>query len=132
MAHTILIVDDDKEIRTTLSAFLEVKGYRVVCAANGKEALRMVISKHPSLILMDITMPDLDGLNALELIRLSGAARNTPIIILTGTDNADAQEKGRRVGANDFLPKSTPFDEIASRVEHHLAAGKDTKETKAS
>ncbi len=105
MNRTILVVDDDPFIQLTVSSILEDEGYRVVSAGDGLEGLAKVAEVQPAAILLDITMPRMDGYGfAAELAR-RGLREGMPIIVLTA--DGRAAEKAARVGADGYLAK--PF-----------------------
>ncbi|MGD8753632.1 MAG: response regulator transcription factor [Anaerolineales bacterium] len=110
----ILIVDDDEGIRASLAAFLNRAGFRVSTASEGEEALTMVESDPPDLILLDVLMPRLDGREVLRELRRS---RNwTPIILLTQVGEAVERAMALEEGADDYINK--PFDphELVARI----------------
>jgi CheY-like chemotaxis protein len=103
-AATILIVDDDVAIRELLSETLAGEGYRVATAANGAEALQRLGQVQPSLIVLDVTMPVLDGLGVAQELRRRGSP--IPILLVSALD--DVAEQAHRLGAIGYLEK--PFD----------------------
>lgn len=105
---TILIVDDFDDTRLLLRTWLAKKGYRVIEAENGKQAVTTAVSKRPNLIIMDVEMPELDGLSATRQIRALSGFEQVPIVAVSayGADQfrADALE----AGCNEYV--STPFE----------------------
>ncbi len=100
----VLVVDDDLSIRTVVTEILELEGYPVVAAANGEEALALVESAHPSLVLLDLWMPVLDGWGFVRAARERGLS--LPIVIMTAAQ--DGRRWAAELGAQDYLGK--PFD----------------------
>lgn len=100
---TILIAEDHPDSREALAALLEAFGFQVLLAVNGLEAVEVARRDCPDLILMDVMMPTLDGLEATRRIRDFPATRHIPIITLTALDQA--RERAIEAGANDFLAK---------------------------
>ncbi len=113
MAHTIMVVDDEAGYRSLIQAYLEKDGYEVVTAANGREALFVARQSKPSLILLDVMMPDLDGY---EFIRLHRKERNTPIILLTAKVEEADKVIGLELGADDYVTKPFSPGELMARV----------------
>jgi CheY-like chemotaxis protein len=113
MAAPILIVDDDPTILTTLAEFLELEGYPVATASDGCEALQEVAQTEPSLVLLDMRMPVLDGWGFVEKLREQG--RSLPILVMTAAQ--DARQWAQEVGASGYVAK--PFDllDVLSAVE---------------
>jgi DNA-binding NtrC family response regulator len=105
-AETILVVDDDPYIQEALQDRLEALGYRVSLAADGQEALEIVERKDPQLILLDIEMPGMKGLDVLKEIRRK--ERDVPVIMITAYGSIDLAVQAMKEGAYDFVPK--PFD----------------------
>jgi putative two-component system response regulator len=114
MLAKILVVDDEPSIVDVLTRFLTREGYGVVTAANGLEALERVELDSPDLILLDVTMPELDGFSVCE--RLKGDQRTAliPITMLTGLDDREHRTRGIEAGADDFLTK--PFEQSILRA----------------
>lgn len=105
---TILIVDDSTAMRSLLAATLETLGtVRIVLAANGFEALRMLPREQIDLILTDINMPDINGLELLSFIRTNPLYQNVPVIIVSTEGSRTDIERGLSLGANEYLVK--PF-----------------------
>ena len=117
MKNTILIADDEKEIRDLLRLYLENEDYRIVEAADGMETMAVVREKKPDLCLLDIMMPGKDGLSVLKEIRKES---NIPVIMISAR-TADAERiLGLDLGADDYIPK--PFNplEVVARVKSNL------------
>jgi len=117
---TILIAEDHPDSREALGALLEAFGFEVLLAVNGLEAVDIARRDHPDLILMDVMMPALDGLEATRQIRASPETRDIPIITLTALDQA--REKALDAGANDFLAKPINSRVLFSKLKSWLAA----------
>ena len=117
MKETILVVDDDREIVNAIAILLEKEGYRVLRAYNGLEALELAAERTVRLILIDVMMPEMDGLSAVLKIR---ERRNLPIIVLSAKSEQTDKILGLSMGADDYVTK--PFDpqELAARVRSHL------------
>jgi putative two-component system response regulator len=114
MNARILIVDDDPAIVEVLRRFLMREGYRVVTARNGLEALEQVSSDPPDLILLDVTMPKMDGFTVCKHIKDDPNTALIPITMLTGLDDVDHRTRGIEAGADDFLTK--PFEQTTLRA----------------
>jgi len=110
----ILIVDDEARIVNFLSSKLKASGYEVLTAGNGLEGLEQAQAQEPDLIVLDLLMPKMDGLEMLKELRSFSAV---PVIILTAK-GADADRiKGLQLGADDYLPKPFNPDELVARIE---------------
>jgi CheY-like chemotaxis protein len=120
MGKTILCVDDDVQIRELIQTFLEGKGYKVITSTDGWDCLREIVVKKPDLILMDINMPKLDGLNTLDMIKVTRLTHQVPIILVSGEADRDTIMKAAKLGADDFLVKPFSFEELAARVAAQL------------
>ncbi len=107
-ALTVLLVDDDDTIRESLAWRLENLGYRVVAAALGREALRIARENPPDAVILDICLPDLDGLHVCQRLVEDSRTRDVPIIVLSALDDRDIVSRCRSVGGQFFLAK--PFD----------------------
>jgi CheY-like chemotaxis protein len=111
----VLVVDDDPTIRSSISAILDLEGYPVATASNGAEALAMVEEAVPSLVLLDMRMPVMDGWRFAGA--LSQRSIDVPIVVVTAAQNAE--EWAREVGAEGFLAKPFELAELLAVVERH-------------
>jgi DNA-binding response OmpR family regulator len=116
MPRRVLVVDDEREIRTVLRAYLEAEGHTVVEAATGAEALRRALASDgsaPDLVLLDIGLPDLDGLDVLRTLR-----RSSDVYVILVTARADEADTliGLSTGADDYVTKPFSPREVAARV----------------
>lgn len=118
---SVLVVEDDEDMRHMLRMMLEMRGLSVVEAVNGEMALALVKNVHLDLILMDGTLPLLDGFAATRRIREFAPACDVPIVFLSGHVQAEAQAKAFAAGCTDYLVKPFEFDELESVVERHLS-----------
>jgi CheY-like chemotaxis protein len=116
---TILLAEDHGDSREALCALLEAFGYRVVPAANGREAVELARAAGPDLILMDIMMPELDGFEAVRRIRGFPETRDVPIITLTAMDGA--RSLALDAGADDFVPKPVSSGVLLQKVRTWLS-----------
>ncbi len=112
--YTVLICDDDRDIRRALNIYLSGAGYRVLEAANGREALELTERDEVSLILLDIMMPELDGVSALTTLR---ARSNVPVILLTAKSEDEDKIMGLELGADDYVTKPFNAQEVLARVK---------------
>ena len=110
----ILVVDDEREIRTVVKSILELEGYAVVTAVNGRSALAMVEEHQPDLVILDITMPDLDGFMVLELIRQKS---KIPVIMLSARNDASDMQIALELGADDYIRKPFSNKELLARIQ---------------
>lgn len=115
---TILIAEDHADSREALGALLEAFGFTVLLAVNGLEAVELARRDHPDLILMDVMMPALDGLEATRRLRTFPDTRDIPIITLTALDQA--RDMAMDAGANDFLAKPINSGVLFSKVNNWL------------
>ncbi len=115
--QTVLVVDDDSDIVTALKIYLLPEGYRILEAYNGKEAIDIIEKEHVDLILMDIMMPEMDGVTATAKLR---ETCNIPIILLTAKSEDTDKILGLNIGADDYITK--PFNpmEVIARVRSQL------------
>ena len=114
----ILVVDDEPDIRETVSAMLEAEGYRVVQATNGAEALEAIESGAPDIVLLDMRMPVLDGWGFASELRRRGHA--VPIVVMTAA--RDASRWASEISASAFLAKPFGFDDLITAVEQVRAS----------
>ena len=120
--QTVMVVEDFDDTRRMMRRFLESGGYGVLEAANGREAVEVARRAKPSLILMDLNMPVLDGFAAALRIRQQEPLRDVPIVAVTAYDSAESRAAARAVGCDDYLAKPVDFDRLLSLVRRHMKA----------
>ena len=113
MSKTILVVDDAESLRTMVKSYLTQEGYRVVTAANGREALFVARQERPDLILLDLMMPELGGF---EFITAHSRDGDAPVIILTAKIEESDKVLGLELGADDYLTKPFSLRELTARI----------------
>jgi DNA-binding response OmpR family regulator len=110
-AKKVLLVDDEVDITMILSRRLSVNGYEIDTAKNGIEALEKVKSFNPDLMILDVTMPKMNGYQVCQTLRKQDATKNLPIIMLTARAEESDKSWGEEVGATSYMPK--PFEDEA-------------------
>jgi DNA-binding response OmpR family regulator len=111
----ILVVDDDSVVRSVLISFFGRKGYRVLEAHNGQEAMDLIKREKPALVILDIEMPEMGGLTVLKRLREAGNV--TPVLIASSRSGVDDRVLGLTSGADDYLPKPFDLEELLARVQ---------------
>ncbi len=119
---TVLVVDDHGDTRRIVKWMLERWGYRAVEANDGGQAVEAAMREHPRVILMDLTMPHVDGFEAIRQIRGSSELREVPIIAMTAYDMALSRDKADAAGADYYLSKPVDFRRLEVLIEKILAA----------
>jgi CheY-like chemotaxis protein len=117
----VMIVDDSDDIREMVKFALDSHGYRVVEAVNGQEALMIALRHCPDLIIMDLSMPVLDGFGATRGLRKITEMCNVPIVALSAHNTLDHRAKAIAVGFNDFLTKPINFTQLFALIRRFLA-----------
>lgn len=115
MLTTILLIDDERMICKLFARTLEQAGYRVATAHSGEEGLRLFQQEHPTLTLLDLHMPEMDGITVLRQLR--ALAPTVPVIVLTGFSDPKSETEARRLGVTDFLRKNLDLDVILQRIQ---------------
>ncbi|WP_043644230.1 response regulator transcription factor [Nocardioides alkalitolerans] len=110
----VLVVDDDRAVRDSLRRSLEFNGYVVATASDGAEALATIASAAPDVVVMDVMMPRLDGLETTRALRAAG--NDVPILVLTARDAVGDRVEGLDAGADDYLTKPFALEELLARV----------------
>ena len=119
---TVLLVEDTEDNRQMMSRLLEMSGYRVVEALNGKQAVEVARAERPQVILMDLSLPFIDGLAATREIRSLPEFRNVPIIAVSAHDTADFHSEALAAGCNVYVTKPVDFPELEELVQRLLAS----------
>jgi len=112
----ILLVDDDESLLRGLRVALAHEGYCVSTASSGATALELMAKTHPHLVVLDVMMPEMDGMEVLRHIRANPATKDTAVMMLTAKDTDEAMVAGFGLGADDYLSKAFSLDELRCRV----------------
>lgn len=112
----ILIIEDDAQVREIVSRYLERDNFRTLCAAAGQQGLELAESEHPALVLLDITLPDLDGWSILRRLREADASQPAVILLTARSDEPDRLQ-GLDLGADDYIVKPFSPREVVARVK---------------
>jgi len=118
---TLLLVEDTEDNRFMMRRLLEMDGYRVVEAKNGAEAVKIAQQEEPALILMDLSLPVIDGLAATKLIRRLPAFQDIPIIAVSAHDTADFEQEALAAGCDSYITKPIDFVELEKLIAKLLA-----------
>ncbi len=113
---TALVIDDDPVVRDLMQGFLGKEGYRVLAAANGEEGLRLAKELRPNAITLDVIMPGLDGWSVLNALKSDPDLAETPVILLTITDN---KSMGYALGASEYLTKPIERDRLVAMLKKY-------------
>ena len=116
----VLLVEDTEDNRFMMRRLLEMTGYRVVEARNGEEAVRVAQTELPDLILMDLSLPIIDGLAATKLIREIPALKKTPIVTVSAHDSQDFQSEALGAGSDGYITKPIDYTELEQLIVRQL------------
>ncbi len=111
----VLLVDDDAAIRRSVAMGLELEGFEVVPASGGRAALEAAQRVKPAVVLLDLSMPDLDGLEVLAQLRAGGD--DVPVCVLSARDEVDDRVRGLQAGADDYVVKPFALEEVTARLQ---------------
>jgi sigma-B regulation protein RsbU (phosphoserine phosphatase) len=125
--NTVLVVDDDVNIRRLLEINLSHEGYEVITAGNGKEALEKAFSHRPDLVILDRMMPVMDGMEACRRLRENPNTKEIPIIMVTALRETIDKVSGLSIGADDYITKPFDPDEVMARVKTMLRRARRTE-----
>jgi CheY-like chemotaxis protein len=117
---TVMVVEDFEDNRFMMRRLLEMSGYHVLEAVNGQEAVEIARRERPNLILMDLSLPLLDGLAATRRIRQEESLRDVPIVAVSAHDTADFHADALAAGCNDYVTKPIDFDQLEALLEKLL------------
>jgi len=113
MNEKVLVIDDDSGLTTLMRLGLEREGFTVVTASSGKDGLRRAYEVRPDIIILDVSMPDMDGWTTCQRLR---SMCDTPVIMLTAKTGREDVLRGLSIGADDYLTKPCSFDELKARI----------------
>ena len=117
---TVMVVEDFEDNRFMMRRVLEMSGYRVLEAVNGEEAVELAHRERPQLILMDLSLPQLDGLAATRRIRQYPDMKDVPIVAVSAHDTADFHADALAAGCNDYVTKPIDFDQLEALLSRLL------------
>src|SRR3954462_9717466 len=126
--HNILIVDDEVEIQKTLGGILQDEGYTIATSGSAEEALRQISKKQFDVVLLDIWLPGMDGLGALEAIRKNESAPE--VVMISGHGTIESAVRATKLGAFDFLEKPLSLDRTLVEVKNAVEAKRLRKENR--
>lgn len=126
MAQKILVAEDEKHLRNLLAYKLKNSGYEVKMAGNGEEALKHANKFHPDLIVLDIMMPIMNGLECLTALKREASLRSIPVVILTAKNLESQVVRGLELGAEDYITKPFSPAEFVARIKAVLKRVKKT------
>lgn len=121
MARVILIVEDEPRNRKLFRDLLQLKGYATLEATNGKQGVKIAREKKPDLILMDILMPVMDGLEATRILKTDAETKDIPIIALTSYAMKGDEERIRQAGCDEYITKPIDTREFVKKITEYLA-----------
>jgi len=128
-AATVLVVDDEPDLIDLLSYNLEREGYTVLTARDGAEALALAVRSPPDLVILDVMMPVMDGLEMCRRLREHAGLRTLPVLMLTALEGPDDQVRGLDVGADAYLGKGAPLPVLLSQVRAMLRGASRAEDT---
>jgi len=123
MTKQIMVVDDDAQTRALVGLVLQRCGYKTLEAFDGQSALRLLDFTTPDLLIVDVMMPGIDGLELCRRLRARQQTTTTPIIVFSAAGSTKLERASREAGANEFLPKTSPPQELLSVVQRLLGVG---------
>ncbi len=121
MAKVILIVEDDPKSLILTRDLLQVSGFTTIEATNGEQGVELARVKKPDLILMDIQMPDMDGLEATRILKADATTKNIPIVALTAYAMKGDKERVLEAGCDGYITKPIDIQELLKRVAEYLS-----------
>lgn len=118
---TVMVVDDIPVVRETVAKLLRHEGFETICAANGREALDAARRSPPALVLLDVMMPEMNGMQFLEQLRGDPQIQNTPVIMMTANSDDEWQRRALQLGVSEYLVKARcSIAQMLERVKHHI------------
>ncbi len=116
----VLVVDNSNMVRTAIREILELGNIQVSEACNGKEALEIINNNTPDLVLLDVVMPTLDGIEVLKIVRQSYSKLQLPVVLVTSQNSSYEIVRALDLGANDYVTKPIDFDVLWARISNQL------------
>jgi len=121
MTNTILVIEDEASLVKVLTDALKLEKFKVLSARNGHDGLALALKNHPDLILLDIVMPIMDGLEVLKKLRANSWGKTVPVIILSNLSEADKTAQAMEHGVHDYLVKTDwTLEQIVKQIKNRL------------
>jgi two-component system alkaline phosphatase synthesis response regulator PhoP len=130
MSHRILLVEDEEHLREAIQLNLELEGYQVISVKDGRTALERALNERFNLIILDVMIPEIDGFEVCERIRLNN--QQVPIIFLTAKNTSQERVQGLKLGADDYLAKPFNLEELLLRTSSLIQRGIDRSQAAPS
>lgn len=118
--EVFLVVEDFEDSRFMMRRLLEMAGHKVIEATDGEQAVKVALREHPDLILMDLSLPKLDGLAATRQIRQRQDLRDVPIVAVSAHDGAESRDAALAAGCNEYVTKPIDFDQLDILIRRYL------------
>jgi two-component system cell cycle response regulator DivK len=118
--NVFLVVEDFEDSRFMMRRLLEMAGHQVLEATDGEQAIKLALQERPTLILMDLSLPKLDGLSATRKIREHKAFRDTPIVAVSAHDGPESRAEALAAGCDDYVTKPIDFDRLTQLIRRFL------------
>lgn len=116
----ILVAEDERDIRELINFTLRLKGYEVVLARDGEEALELALKEHPDLVLLDIRMPRMSGYEVCQLIKENEATKHIPVVFLTAKGQESEVQQGMKAGATEYILKPFSPDTLVEQLQKYF------------
>ena len=123
---SVLVVEDDVELNELVGAYAQICGYEYRRALDGTEALRQAKERAPDAVVLDLMLPDIDGFEVCRRLKNQPSTAQVPVIILTALDGAKEREKGKAVGAIEYLTKPFDPDRLMQVISRHAGSPKES------
>jgi len=124
-----LVVEDFEDSRFMMRRLLEMAGYKVLEASDGEQAVQMAVDARPALILMDLSLPKLDGLEATRQIRQQKGLKKVPILAVSAHDSPESRTEALEAGCNEYVTKPIDFDHLHALLQRFAPQAKDSRAT---
>jgi CheY-like chemotaxis protein len=122
-----LLVEDFEDSRFMMRRLLEMSGYEVLEASDGEQAVELAVQNQPTLILMDLSLPKMDGLAATRLIRQRANLGRTPIVAISAHDSPESRTEALEAGCNEYVTKPIDFDQLNELIQRFVPKASHTK-----
>lgn len=122
--HKVLIADDEANIRNILDFTLHAEGFTVIGARNGNEAFTLALSEQPDIVILDVMMPDTDGIEACRRLKSDQRTAGVPVILLTARSSRDDRRRGREAGADAYITKPFSPTRVVATLREILGVGR--------